>query len=88
MKITCRACKKKSRTSDQGSSVGDLQMRSGFTWLPTASGQSLWLCPKCAEKLLGFTKGITDLMGELYIYPATLQDILQRSLEKGAKVRK
>ncbi len=87
MNITCRGCKKDSGAKGGAGSIGAQQTRSGFIWIPSASDMSIWLCPKCAEKLLGFAQGITNLMGDLYIYPATLQDILQRSVGKSAKAK-
>ncbi len=86
MKIKCRGCKKNSWVDGAwGGSVGHLSARTGFIWIPSAGGDALWLCPKCAEQLMVLTGAITELVGEFYTYLPTLQDILRRELAKDSK---
>ncbi len=86
MNIKCHGCKKDSGVSGKGTlHIGPLQKRTGFIWIPSAGDTSPWLCPNCAEQLLIFVRGITELVGELYTYPPTLQELLERELAKGSK---
>ena len=88
--IKCRGCGEKVLVPVAlgGGPVGGIAERTGFVWLPSADVGSAWICRKCADRLLKLMEDIQALVGELYIYPPTAQDLLKRRLDKPKKVTK
>lgn len=89
IEVKCRGCEdKKLINASYEGAIGKMTELTGFAWLPLADGQSSWICRKCGKRLLELLKGVQDLVGDLYIYPPTAQDMLEKSFGKAKKVTK
>lgn len=87
MKINCTGCGAPARNvpNEAGGAVGYISEKTGYAWLPSAGGGSVWLCKMCAERLLELAQGIVDLVGDLYSYPPTIVSMLKQSSAEGTK---
>ncbi len=89
--VKCRGCgdQEEIPKNYDDCAVGVIAKRLGWSWIPSDEG-SPWLCRKCSEGLLGLLTDVQNLVGDLYIYPPTAQDMLRQYLEnpKKRKTRK
>ena len=49
-------------------SVGEATKKTGFTFMMIYGGDSLWLCPECADKVQKLAQGILEIVKNDGIY--------------------
>jgi len=62
---TC-TCGAESTPAEYHCNVGEMQRRSGFTWVILDAGKDKWICPKCAEKCEDMISEICQIVDSEY----------------------